>query len=408
MKKSVLFLFTLISFILSGCTRNFSVIPDKNIDRELKPLEKELAYSSSEFGFTVFKKIAQQSPDSNIFISPLSISLALGMTYNGAAGETKNAMRSTLGFENLTDNQINANYASLISLLRNKDTKVIMDIANSIWIREGFPVQPEFMDVNKKYFYARVANLDFSLPEAAETINSWVSDNTNGKIDKIVQDIDPQVVMYLINAVYFKAFWQYPFDPEQTAENWFIKQNGDSVLCSFMHQDRQVQYLETDQIVAVDLPYGSGYFSMSFLMPKSGYSVVDLISALDQNEWDRLVTGFSTVQMTVTIPKFTLEYKITLNEILKSLGMEIAFDADRADFSPINPDYQLFISNVLHKSFIKIDEEGTEAAAATSVEISLTSVPMTLRFNRPFVFVIRERKSNTVLFIGIFQEPVKE
>ncbi len=405
--KSLFLILIFIVFSLIKCTRDFSVIPDKNINRDLKPIEKVLSSSSSEFGFNVFKEIVHDQPDSNIFISPLSISMALGMTYNGAEGETEEAMRTTLGYGDLTDEQINKNYASLIHLLSNQDETVRMDIANSIWIREGFQVQDEFIDVNEKYFYAKVTNLDFFSPDAVGIINHWVSENTNGKIEKIVTEIDPQVVMFLINAIYFKADWQHTFDPEQTSEDWFVKQNGDSIVCNFMHQNKEFEYFSTDQFLAVDLPYGKGDFSMTLLMPKSGQSMNNFISNLDRAEWDTMVEQFSPVNFILQIPKFTLQYKITLNDVLKSLGMGIAFDENQADFSDINPDQQLFISNVLHKSFIKIDEEGTEAAAATSVEVSLTSVPMTISFNRPFLFVIRERESNTVLFVGKLAEPVE-
>lgn len=405
MKNSVVFISIMIFVSLFMCTRDFSVIPGKNVERELTLLEKELGTSSSEFGFEIFKEIFTAQPDSDIFISPLSISLALGMTFNGAEAETETAMRTALGYGDLTDEQINKNYASLIHLLTNRDENVQMDIANSIWIRQGFPVLQNFIDINKNYFYAQVDNLDFSSPEAVETINNWVSQNTNGRIDKIVNKIDPLVVMYLINAIYFKAFWQYPFDPEQTSEDWFFKQNGDSILTPFMQQNQEIQYLSTDQFEAVDLAYGKGDFSMSLVMPKTGYTISDLISSLDKVEWDSIVEQFSTVSLMVELPKFTLEYNITLNEVLKSLGMEVAFDQNRADFSDINPDFPLYISNVLHKSFIQVDEKGTEAAAATSVEISLTCVPMIVSFNHPFLFVIRERESNTVLFMGVLQEP---
>jgi len=407
MKKFVVFMLIVIIVSLTMCTRDFSMFPDGQTDRELTSLEKELSSSSSEFGFQMFRKILQDQPDSSIFISPLSISMALGMTYNGAEGETENAMRTVLGYENLTDEQINANYASLIHLLTNRDENVQMTIANSIWIREGFPVQQDFIDLNKKYFNARVDNLDFSSSEAVEIINNWVSQNTNNNIEKIINKIDPLVVMYLINAIYFKAFWQYPFDTEKTSEGWFFKQNGDSVLCAFMQQENSFQYVGTDQFQAVDLTYGQGSFSMSLLLPKSGYTVTDIISDLNKNEWDTLADQFSPVTMILKIPKFTLEYNITLNEVLKSLGMDTAFDEINADFSGINPDYQLYISNVLHKSFIQVDEEGTEAAAATSVEVSLTSVPRTVSFNHPFIFIIRERSSNTILFMGVMQEPVE-
>lgn len=387
------------------CTGDFSLVPGMNIKRDLTSVEKELSASAGEFGFKIFKKITAQQPDSNIFISPLSISMALGMTYNGAEGETEEAMRNTLGFGDLTNDQINTNYFSLIHLLTNMDTKVNMNIANSIWIRQGFPVEEEFINQNKKYFQARVSNLDFSSMEAADTINDWVYQNTNGKIEKMVGSIDPLTVMYLINAIYFKAYWQKQFDPEQTTEDWFVKQNGDSSRCSLMQQQSSFQYLKTNQFQAVDLPYGDGDFSMTILMPNLEVNLNELISDISKDQWVDLMDQFHPADIMFMFPKFTLRYEIKLKEILKSLGMAVAFDCDKADFSDINPDYQLFISKVLHKSFIKVDEEGTEAAAATSVEISLTCLPLTVKFNRPFLFVIRERKSNTVIFIGKLTDP---
>ncbi len=396
-------------FLFLQCTRDFSTFPIAHESRNLTPLEKELGESGNLFGLKLFREIARTQQDSNIFISPLSISMALAMTWNGAAGATEEAMRNTLEFGDMSSQEINESFRSLIQLLTNLDPDVQFQIANSIWYRLGFNVEKDFIDVNRTYFNAEVRSLDFSLPSAVDVINSWVNENTNGKIKEIIKRIDRETVMFLINAIYFKGTWTYQFDKELTEDDWFIKPDSSQIPCKLMCQEGDFQYFETDDFQAVDLPYGNGRFSMTVILPKPDKSVDSLIAVMTSENWAEWIGSFKKEHGTLLLPRFKLEYEIKLNDMLKSLGMEVAFDSNRADFTRINKEGELYISKVTHKTFVKVDEEGTEAAAVTAVTLGTTSIGphgFYMKLNRPFLFVIRENSSNTILFIGKIIEPI--
>ncbi|MFC1629078.1 serpin family protein, partial [Gemmatimonadota bacterium] len=348
--------------------------------------------------------------DANIFISPLSVSMALGMTLNGATGETYTAMKETLELAGLTEEEINQAYRSLIDLLTNLDPKVIFEIANSIWYREGFNISPTFVDVNQTYFDAVVRALDFSLPGAAGTINQWVDTATHGKIDEIIKSpISAATVMFLINAIYFKGLWTYQFDPEDTVIGDFYVPGGAIAEVPMMTMsDATLPYYEGNWFEAIDMAYGDSCFSMTIILPKYGLGIGDVLPDLDQDTWEEIVAGLHPIELdTFKMPKFKLEYEITMNDVLTALGMGIAFDAGLADFSRMRDDLSggLFISKVKHKTFIEVDEEGTEAAAVTVVMIDLTSMGPSMIIDRPFIYVIRERHSGTILFIGMMTDP---
>lgn len=393
---------------------NQPVDPPDNPPRELTAAEKHVVESDNKFGLKLFREIVKQDEDSNVFISPLSISMALGMTYNGAEGATEEAMRNVLELAGLTEQEINESYRSLIDLLTQLDPQVIFEIANSIWCREGFPVKEEFININQTYFDAEVATLDFNKPDASKTINGWVDEKTHGKITKIVPDeIDPETVMFLINAIYFKGTWTCEFDEEDTREDWFTLPDSSQIRCQMMRQENEFSYFENDLFQAIDLPYGNEKFSMTIFLPKPEVDIDSLISQFNQENWGNWLGSFASDSGKLYFPKFTLEYKIKLNDVLTALGMGIAFDGSRADFSGIADLTQLpgnlYITKVLHKTFIEVNEEGTEAAAVTSVEIGITALPpsgFVMRVNRPFVFAIRESHSQTILFMGKIVEPV--
>lgn len=378
--------------------------------RELTVAEKKLVQSGNSFGFKLFSKVSESSSNQNVFISPLSVSLALGMTINGARNETYDAMRSTLDLAELTQEEINLNYLSLIQLLSGLDRKVIFEIANSIWYRNSLNVQEKFIKDNRTYFDAEVTAIDFGDPGSVGRINRWVGEKTHDKIRSIVDRIDPDLVMLLINAIYFKGTWTYEFKKEDTRDEVFIRADGKTTPCRMMMQSGEFNYHYTDRYHAVDLPYGDGDFSMTILLPHEGTDIDELIRTLDQKELRSITESFLIRSGTVEIPKFKLELKYSLNETLKALGMEPAFIPGAADFSGIDSisGKQLFISSVNHKTFVQVDEEGTEAAAVTSVGISLTDVGeggFYFRADRPFVFFIRENRSQTVLFIGKVVNP---
>jgi serine protease inhibitor len=412
MKRLIYFMVVLaLTFTMITCSKSPTEPTQKQV-RELTSVEKTLVESDNSFGLKVFREINNDEKDQNVFISPLSISMALGMTLNGANGATKEAMQNTLELTGLSDQQINENYQSLIDLLVGLDPKVKFQIANSIWYRNTFAFKESFINLNKQYFYARVAGLDFNNPGSVNIINSWVEENTNGKIKKIVDQIDPYIVMFLINAIYFKGVWTYEFDKNQTQDDAFNLPDGSQKTVPMMTQSREFSYYASDQFQAVDLPYGDGLFSMTIILPQPQTDINDFMATITTENWNLWTGSFSQANGTLFFPRFKLEYEKTLNDALKSLGMAIAFEPYQADFTRMFDkvgDMNLFIDKVKHKSFVEVNEEGTEAAAVTSVEIGVTSAgpgsPFVMRVDRPFVFAIRENHSGTILFIGKIVDP---
>lgn len=369
--------------------------------RTLTVGEEALVQADNRFGLNLFRAVSADEPDANVFVSPLSVSMALGMTLNGAADSTYRAMAAVLEKEGLTTEAVNQSYRSLIDLLRSLDPAVALEIANSIWYREGFAVEQSFLDVNRTYFDAEVQALDFTKAEAVTTINRWVDEATHGKIEDIVEAIPPEAVMYLINAIYFKGDWTYRFDPQETEDAAFHNADGTTTEVPLMHQEAALPYVRTDRYTAVDLPYGDSLYSMTVVLPVDGLTVSDLVADLDPAAWQELTSSLAVGDVRVYLPRFELEYEKELGDVLAALGMGVAFGA-QADFSGINPVERLSISRVLHKTFVEVNEEGTEAAAVTAVEIELTSVPSvpTVRADRPFLFFIREQHSGSILFVG--------
>lgn len=396
--------------LVLGCSENPSgakeEIPDEPIV-DLSSVEKQIIESDNKFGFKLFKEIVEEEKDKNVFISPLSVAMALGMTYNGASGETQKAMQQTLELNGLTLEEVNQSYEHLIDLLTSLDPKVRFQIANSIWYRLGVPFKSQFIDLCKKHFTALVTGLDFQDPEAAKTINAWVDENTNGKIKEIVDSpIDPAMVMFLINAIYFKGTWTYQFEEDQTRDDLFNLPDGTRKQCRMMKQEGEFRYLANADFQAIDLPYGDGDFSMTVFLPQPQRDIDSLIAELNQENWNEWTNDFTEQTLTLQLPRFTLEYKIGLNDILTALGMGVAFDPGMADFARMYEGPQrVYISQVKHKTFVEVNEEGTEAAAVTSVGMMVTSVGLWMRVDRPFVFAIRENQSQTILFIGKIVDP---
>ena len=382
------------------------------LGRNLTATEAQLAASADLFGLKLFREIVRQEPDQNIFISPLSVSMALGMTANGAAGATLDSMRATLELTGLTESESNAAYRSLMALLTQADPEVTFDVANSIWYRQGSTVVEDFLQRCRTIFGAQVEELDFSAPDAADIINGWVSDNTQNKIKEIVdKPIDPSIVMFLINAIYFKGTWTYEFDSTRTQNDWFNRSDGSQVVCRMMRQRAEFRYLATEQFQLVDLPYGDGLFVMSVLLPRPAVAVDDLVAQMTPENWQGWIAGMAPDSGDIHLPKFKLEYELTMNDVLKALGMSSAF-SPAADFSRMVPGGGIWIDEVKHKTFVQVDEEGTEAAAVTVVTTRISAGPVPtgfyMRVERPFVFVIRERTSGNLLFMGRIVEPVWE
>jgi len=375
--------------------------PLESLPRQLTAGEQSLVSAANDFSFGLFRQIAAAKKDSNAFTSPLSASMALGMTMNGAASTTYSQMKSTLAFGSATDADINASYKSLIALLRGLDPSVDFRIANSIWYRSGFPVEQPFIDVTKNAFDATVTGLDFSSPSAVTTINDWVSGATAAKIPKIIDKIENDQVMFLINAIYFKGSWRDKFDPAETKDDTFHGIAGDQPM-KLMHRHGKMLLASNSQFVAADLPYGNSAYSMTVLLPNPGTTVDQLATSLQAGAWTTWMGQFHELTTDIWLPKLKLEWQRELNDDLKAMGMRDAFIPDGADFTRMSSTQgrKLYIDKVKQKTYVDINEEGTEAAAVTSVGVSVTSLPPSLRVDRPFIFVIRERLSGTILFMG--------
>jgi serine protease inhibitor len=381
--------------------------PLTSLPRALSVSEQKIIGASNRFAFELLRGVAAEESEPNVFLSPLSASMALGMTMNGARGETFEGMRSALGFPALDREELGATYRSLIDLLVGLDSSVEMRIANSIWLRAGFPLHDSFVRSSRSHFDARVSELDFADAGAPSVINRWVSEHTNGRIRDIVDEIDDDVMLYLINAIYFKGSWTSRFDPGRTQAADFHLADGTRQTVRMMHlPDAPVRMLWTPEAQLVDLPYGREAFSMTLVLPAEGRTVNDLVASLDEDRWNAWIAALSPGTVYLDIPRFRIEYEKILNETLEGMGMKVAFDPGRADFGEMSPlGEDLYVGNVKQKTFVEVNEEGTEAAAATSVEMRVVSMPPTFRADRPFLVAIRERLSGTILFLGVIGAP---
>ncbi len=417
MKKYILLVSgLLLGLLLWQCQRDINGLPDNNKpvlkNLNLTADEHNLAGSTQQFGFGLFHEVNAQKGDTNIILSPLSVSMALGMTLNGSANTTYDSMAQTLGFAGMSNQAVNEAYLGLISKLISADDKVLFELANSIWYRNTFDVLQEFIDVNTTYFNAQIFPADFNDPATVDLINNWVNEKTHGKITQILDQIDPLAVMFLMNAIYLKAVWTYQFDKDNTLDGYFFSENGGASLpCKMMNIRGFWDYYEDEQLQAVDMPYGGGNFSMTVLLPKADIaSVNDVISDLNEQRWQEIISHFTADSGNIALPKFKLHFDVTLNDALKQMGMGVAFNPTQADFTRINPQADLYISFVKHKTFIQVDEEGTEAAAVTIVGVYVTGTHepppgFTMCMDHPFVFVIREKTSGAVIFMGKIVAP---
>jgi serine protease inhibitor len=390
------------------------VAPDsiKALSRELTASEKALISASDTFGVTLLGAINNTRTNENIFISPLSISLALGMTMNGAAGNTYNEMRLGLGFGALAQDQINQSYKSLVDLLLGLDSHVTFKIANAIWSDQRFAtaVEPAFLTTVRQYFGAEARVLDFSSPSAVSTINGWASDQTAGKIKQVLDRIADNEVMFLMNAIYFKADWRTAFDPKETQPRPFKLLSGQSINVETMYRKGNVRRGHIVGATVVELPYGGDAFTMTILLPDSTSDVNALLKSLTPNTWRQAQASVQVADVGLYLPKIKLSWKAQLLPELATLGMRDMQNPMVADFGKLARGARpgdLYITKVQHDSYVDVNEVGTEAAAVTTVGVGVTSVCLTcdVRIDRPYLFAIRERLSGTVLFVGKIVRP---
>lgn len=374
------------------------------LPRELSGAERGVIEAGNAFGFDLLREVTAEAPGEDAFISPVSASMALAMTMGGADGETLGEMRNTLHLREFSEGEVNAGYRDLIELLRELDSAVEMAVGNAIWYREGLTLREGFRERGETYFDASVAALDFDRPGAAETMNDWVRQVTRDRIEQMVEaPIDPDIVAFLMNAVYFKGGWTEPFDPEDTRTDDFHLPDGSTETAEFMPRDDTLAYHRGNDFQAVELPYGGEAFAMTVLVPDEPDGAPDLVGKLDPDLWEEVTEGLSVQRVDVALPRFELEWGMSLNDPLQALGMVKPLQPG-ADFSRMFEDVSPWIDEVKQRSFVRVDEEGTEAAAATQV-VMISSAPPRVHADRPFIFAIRERLSGTVLFLGVVNEP---
>ncbi len=397
----------LMLLISTGCERD---IDQQIVKHEIGPFDPNVVTANTKFGFDLFNEIRKNEQDKNIFISPFSVSVALAMTLNGASGETEQAMIDTLQLQDIDTNSINSSYSQLQQTLQASDPKVTLTIANSLWGNEGFSFKSDFLQRNTQFFNAEISILDFLDPSSLTTINQWVNTNTNGKIPKILDEIESNAVLFLINAIYFKGSWQTEFDPAHTRDGTFHLANSSKKQVPMMFRSGRYLHYYEDAFQAVNLPYGDGQISMYIFLPARDSDLNTFLETLDPENWESWMSQFREQELSLRIPKFKLEYGTKeLNDALTTLGMGIAFDQSQADFSRMvsleDLGANLYIDKVSHKTFIEVNEEGTEAAAVTIVGIVKTSLPPEFTADRPFFFAIRDNEAGTVLFMGTVVDP---
>lgn len=392
-----------------GCSDPMDVPGDPitQLPRQLSTAEAAVVDASTAFGLELLRETVARDDRSNVVLSPLSASMALGMTLNGAAGTTFDDMRATLDFDGLSQSEINQAYGDLVELLTSLDPAVRFEIANAVWTNQDVSFHQAFIDAVTEAFSAETASSDFGDPATLEAINGWVADATDGTIDKILDGLDRDQVAMLLNAIYFEGVWTYEFDPADTEPETFTRADGSTVEVPMMSvSEGEYPFGGGPGYAAAELPYGGGAYAMVVVVPSG--DARDFTASLDADAWQGLLESLTPTEVDrLAIPRFTLSWDGYLNDALKAMGMEVAFDG-RADFTAMSPvGNQLCIDFVRQKTFIEVDERGTTAAAVTAVGIGPTSFTG-LVADRPFLFAIRERLSGTILFTGLVGDPTAQ
>ncbi|MBE9034800.1 serpin family protein [aff. Roholtiella sp. LEGE 12411] len=393
----------------SALAQSGSPQPESPLPKKILNSDTKIVDANNKFGFKLFSEVQKNdSSEKNVFISPTSVAIALAMTYNGASGSTQQAMAKTLELQGMNLQEINSYYAASKKLLENPDMKVQLTIANSLWANKDASFQPDFLQVIQHFYQAKVSNLNFKDATATSTINNWINENTRGKISKIVETIEPDQVLFLINAIYFKGNWSREFDKSQTTQYPFHLTSEKQKKHPMMSQTGDYRYYENQQFQAVSLPYGKvGKVSFYIFLPKQNSDLTTFYRTLNVENWEKWMTQFSKQQGFIRLPRFKTDYNVTLNDALKALGMEEAFSS-KANFSGMGKNFAL--SQVKHKTFVEVNEEGTEATAATSAAIEAVSLrqqpePFKMIVDRPFFCAIRDNQTGNILFMGSIVEP---
>ena len=368
----------------------------------------KLAAANTGFAFDLFKQIVKEQPEANVFISPFSVSTVLQMVGNGAVGKTRTEMQDALKTAGLPADSMNEASRSLNQSLTSLPD-VTLNLANGIWYQNGIRLKPAFVAENRNYFLAELAGVDFARPKSANIINGWAEQKTRGKIKEVVQfPFPPLTRVILANAIYFKGKWVKPFDKNQTKPHVFHLPGAEG-QASLMWQRGHFTYQEGDGFQAVQLPYAGGRLRMCVFLPATNSNPATLLADMDSDTWrDKILPRFVDREGTFALPRFKIEYKVVLNDPLKALGMQRAF-TPAADFSAMAGE-PLYLSEVRQKSYVDVNEEGTEAAAVTTGMMRATAIfrplePFEMIVDRPFLFVIEDNQTQSVLFMGVVVDP---
>ncbi len=414
MKNSIIYFAILLTIGIFSCKKSGVDKPETELkDLKFGKVETDLIKASNNFTFSLFSKFEAEYSNENIFFSPLSISTALSMALNGANGETKQQIKNVIDFGDYTDEEINAAFKNMQDVFTALDQNVEFSLANPAWYRNDMTLMETYRDILVNYYYAEIAGLNFMDPASVITINNWIADKTKDKIKDMISELDPTTVLVLVNAIYFNGTWKYEFDKNDTYPGYFTGLNQEQINCEMMKSGKlKTKFLVDEDKSMACLPYGNGNYEMVLYMPKANEDLGTVIAGLTADKLNTMLQTATEDSVCVYLPKFKIETEtLNISKILSDLGMPLAFSG-AADFSNIfGPDLQISISKVLHKAFIKVNEEGTEAAAATVVIFEYTSTiggsnESIIFFDHPFIFFIREVTTGEILFAGKLVDPV--
>jgi serpin B len=395
MKQNIFLIFSFLVLLVS-CSES----KQEEISFKKTATSSKIISSNNDFAFSFFREIASEQED-NYMVSPVSLSLAMGMLFNGTQGITTEMMSEGLGYANFNTENLSEINKNIIDNLTSENFK----IANSNWIKQGFDVKQDFIDLNKKYYYAEVKTEDFNNPNTVDKINNWASNQTNQKIKTIIDEISNDAVLFLINAIYFKADWKLEFEEKNTTKQLFYPETENGELVDMMHLETdKLFYQKNDLFSSVILPYKNDKYSMTVLLPNEDKSTNDIVEKLNSNTWENWQNNYETTDVRLSLPKFKFEYKNSLNDELSNLGFGDLFGTP--NLLGISDD-NLTVSKVLQKTFIDVNEKGTEAAAVTVIGIEVTSLPLVseINCNKPFLFLITEKNTGSICFIGKVGKP---
>ncbi|MBX2967214.1 MAG: serpin family protein [Cyclobacteriaceae bacterium] len=391
--------------ILFAC-HDSGVEPDNAPNlRTLSAAEVQVSQGANNFAFNLFRKLPSD-PTDNSFISPLSVSIALGMVLNGADDEVRQSILNTIDFGDLTVNEVNEGFKDLTNLLLSMDRKVNFGLANSVWYENTLTVNPPFASVIENYYDGKIQGLDFTNSASKDVINKWVESKTNNRIKNLIGQIDPDEIMFLVNAIYFKGDWMHKFDKSRTKKALFTTLNGTTTEVDMMFSKGvTMKYKSTQDFQLADIPYGNGQFRFTILMPTDYSGITSLTKTLNAQTLNNVINEADSISIELELPKFKMTWKDDLKSSLEQLGMETqGFPLLFVEQLP-----PIEVSRVIHQSFLEVNEEGSEAAAATAIGMVTTtagpSIPTKITIDKPFLFMIREKHTGAILFLGQLTNP---